>query len=87
MTFKKFPEKIFINDIELLGWENAVEEWRVDTKQKLQEFIDYVGQLFTYRLYGDVVVEDNVPEYFKHDVSEVRKEIEKTLERLLESLK
>ena len=40
MTFEKFPKKIFINDIELLGWENAVERWRVDTKQKLEKQIE-----------------------------------------------
>ena len=41
-AFKKFPEKIFINNIELLGWENAVERWRVDTKQKLQKLYEIV---------------------------------------------
>ena len=37
MAFKKFPEKMFINDIEVLGWENAVERWRVDTKEEFEK--------------------------------------------------
>jgi hypothetical protein len=50
---------------------------------EIQNLREYIDKLFSLRLYGNVIVPDNVPEYFKADVEHVHQEIIKELNKLL----